>query len=164
MIVIERRLVGIYLEDHWAAATGGVEIARRLRGGNRDTEWAEDLERICAEIEADRDTLREVMAALGVRRNLPKAYGAWAAEKIGRLKLNGRLFSYSPLSRVVELEVLTVGIAGKLALWEALRRAADPELDDFDFVALGERAEAQRKVVKKVHKAAATEAFGEPPG
>jgi hypothetical protein len=161
MAMIERRLIGIYLEDHWAGAIGGVEMARRLRGSNRANDWAEDLNLLCAEIEEDRDTLREVMDALDVRRNLPKAYGAWAAEKLGRLKLNGRLFGYSPLSRMVELEVLMIGITGKVGLWDALRRAGRPELKDFDLAALGKRAEAQRKLVKKLHRAAATEAFAD---
>ena len=29
---------------------------------------------------------------------------AWVAEKLGRLKTNGQLTGYSPLSRLVELE------------------------------------------------------------
>ncbi|HEY5977292.1 MAG TPA: hypothetical protein VIT85_05500 [Solirubrobacterales bacterium] len=159
MRMIERRLIGIYLEDHYAGSTGGVELARRLRASNRDTEWTEDLERICVEVEEDRDSLRDVMEALGVRRNLPKAYGAWAFEKVGRLKLNGRLTGYSPLSRIVELEMLMIGVTGKQGLWDALRRADRPELEDFDLEALGKRAEAQRKVVKKIHRAAAERAF-----
>jgi len=159
MRMIERRLIGIYLEDHWAGATGGVELARRLRSSNRESEWAEDLARVCGEVEADREALGDVMKALGVRRNLPKAYGAWAMEKVGRLKLNGRLTGYSPLSRVVELEMLMIGITGKLGLWEGLRSAGRSELGGFDFEELAKRAEAQREVVKKIHRAATTEAF-----
>ena len=43
------------------------------------------------------------------------------AELVGRLKLNGRLFERSPLSSVVELETLVVGVRGKEALWTALQ-------------------------------------------
>jgi hypothetical protein len=42
-----------------------------------------------------------------------KNIAAWGIEKVGRLKLNGQLTGYSPLSRVVELEGLLAGIAGK---------------------------------------------------
>src|SRR4051812_2297530 len=123
MKMIERRLVGIYLEDHYAGATGGMELARRLHASNRDTEWAAELEKVCREAEEDRETLYGVMQALAVRRNLPKVYGAWALEKAGRLKLNGRLVGYSPLSRLVELEALMIGVTGKLGLWDALQQA-----------------------------------------
>ena len=44
----------------------------------------------------------------------------WTGEKLGRLKLNGQLLGYSPLSRLIELEGLMLGIAGKLAMWIAL--------------------------------------------
>lgn len=164
MRMIERRLIGIYLEDHYAGSSGGVELARRLRASNRDTEWAGDLERLCVEVEEDREALRDVMRALGVRRNLPKAYGAWALEKVGRLKLNGQLTGYSPLSRLVELEMLMIGVTGKLGLWDALRRADRPELKEFDLVALGKRADAQRKVIKTIHRSAADLAFADESG
>lgn len=164
MSVIERRLIGIYLEDHYAGSTGGMELARRLRANNRDTGWAEDLEKICVEVEEDRVALHDVMEALGVRRNLPKAYGAWAFEKVGRLKLNGRLTGYSPLSRIVELEMLMLGVTGKKGMWDGLRLADRAELADFDLTGLAKRAEAQRKVLKKIHDAAAAEAFDEQSG
>jgi hypothetical protein len=164
MKMIERRLVGIYLEDHYAGATGGMELARRLHASNRDTEWGAELEKVCREVEEDRQTLYGVMQALGVRRNLPKVYGAWALEKAGRLKLNGRLVGYSPLSRLVELEALMIGVTGKLGLWDALQQAHRPELADFDLDDLLERARAQLEIVKKIHRAAAAAAFADESG
>jgi hypothetical protein len=125
--VIERRHLAIYLNDHLAGPTGGVELARRARSSNRGTKWGEALEGICAEVEADRTTLEEVMERLAVRRNTAKVAGAWAAEKLGRLKLNGRLRGYSPLSRLLELEMLHIGITGKLELWQALQAAGISE-------------------------------------
>jgi hypothetical protein len=161
MKMIERRLIAIYLEDHWAGATGGVELARRLRSSNRETEWSGDLEKVCVEVEEDRETLRDLMKALGVRRNLPKAYGAWAFEKVGRFKLNGRLTGYSPLSRVVELDGLVTGISGKVALWVALLQVApeEPRLDAARLERLRERGESQRASVEELRERAAREAF-----
>jgi len=159
--MIERRLIGIYLEDHWAGSTGGLELARRLRSSNREAEWAEDIAKICVELEEDRDVLREVMQALGVRRNLPKAYGAWAFEKVGRLKLNGRITGYSPLSRLLELEGLEMGITGKRSLWQVLGRAfADDErVAGFDFAALMARADEQLAGLRDRRLAAVREAL-----
>ncbi len=159
--VIERRLLAIYLNDHLAGATGGVELARRARASNRGTRWGEPLAIVCAEIEADRTTLEEVMEQLAVKRDSAKIAGAWAAEKLGRLKLNGRLRGYSPLSRMLELEMLLIGITGKLGLWRALQHTREAKLARFDLAALIERAESQRQVVEGLRLDAAAEALPE---
>jgi hypothetical protein len=101
------------------------------------------------------------MSALGVRVERAKVIAGWAAEKIGRLKLNGRLLSYSPLSRVMELEMLTLGVTGKLSLWSALRQLApgDPRLDPNELTRLSERAEAQLQELERLRERAVTEAF-----
>jgi hypothetical protein len=44
-----------------------------------------------------------------------------ADEIASRLKANGRLIGYSPLSRVLELEGLIMGITGKLEMWRSLQ-------------------------------------------
>ena len=162
--MIERRLLAIYLNDHLAGATGGVDLARRARSSNRDTEMGDALARICAEIEADRATLERVMERLAVKRDRPKVAGAWAAEKLGRLKLNGRLTGYSPLSRVVELEMLHLGITGKIQLWQALEQSLQAGLEQFDLAGLIERAESQRAEVERLRLAAAAEAFAQESG
>jgi len=53
-----------------------------------------------------------------------KVLGGWAAEKVARFKPNGRLLQRSPLSSVVDLESLLLGIEGKRACWRVLRRRA----------------------------------------
>jgi hypothetical protein len=150
------QLLAIYLNDHLAGATLGVELARRLRSSNNDSS---ELARLCEEIEADRETLERVAERLGIRRCRLKAAGAWGAEKLGRLKLNGQLTGYSPLSRLVELEMLYVGITGKMQLWKTLERTASERLAEFDFERLAERAERQRAAVDELHFGAAERAF-----
>jgi hypothetical protein len=137
-------LLATYLNDHLAGSTVGVELARRARGSNEGTALGDFLARLAAEIEEDRDSLEEVMRAVGAGRDRIKVAGAWAGEKVGRLKLNGRLLGYSPLSRLVELEGLRLGVEGKACLWRMLRELADPRLAQFDFDALLARAERQR--------------------
>ena len=58
-------LLAIYLNDHLAGSTVGVELARRARGANEGTELGQLLERLVREIEEDRDTLGAVMDAVG---------------------------------------------------------------------------------------------------
>jgi hypothetical protein len=134
-------------------------LARRAAGSNEGTELGDFLSRLVAEIEEDRETLAAVMAALGVGADPVKRSLAWGAEKVGRLKPNGQLLGYSPLSRLVELEGLRIGIAGKQALWDAMGATPVTELADFDFAALAERAARQLAELEPYRLAAAREAF-----
>ncbi|HEY1853380.1 MAG TPA: hypothetical protein VGG40_02230 [Solirubrobacterales bacterium] len=147
-------LLAIYLNDHLAGATGGVETARRARNSNEGTEFGEPLAQICEEIESDRETLEAVMEELGVARSRWKPALGWVGEKLGRLKPNGQLRGYSPLSRVVELELLLVGITGKLRLWALLDELVGEESSP-DLGALIRRAEDQRARVEDLEVRAA---------
>src|SRR4051812_22047004 len=159
--MVDRKLLGTYLNDHLAGSTLGLELAKRARGSNEGSEYGEVLERIAREIEEDRATLQKLMDAFEIKRDRPKVMGAWIAEKLGRLKPNGRLLSYSPLSRLIELEMLALGITGKLSLWEALSEVAaeDARLDLAELKKLSERADRQRAEVWKLRQRAAREAL-----
>lgn len=152
-------LLRTYLQDHHAGSTVGVELARRAAGANQDTEFGEPLGRIADEIAEDRESLERLMERLGVKPHPVKDAGGWVAEKLGRLKPNNRLLGYSPLSRVLELEGLLIGVTGKLALWEALRDSLGESLDGVDLVALGDRAQDQRARLEDMRRRAAVEAF-----
>lgn len=149
-------LLAIYLNDHFAGATAGVELASRLRSSNQDDpEFGSALAEICTEIEADRETLKAVMNQLGVAQDRVKPLVATLAERVGRLKLNGRLWSYSPLSRLDELEFLQVAVVGKRGLWRALERTRAEDLADFELSALADRATEQLRRLEALHLKAA---------
>jgi hypothetical protein len=151
-----RGLLAIYLNDHLAGATAGVELARRLRASNEDDpEFGSALAEVCAEIEADRETLKAVMDRLGVAQSKLKPLAATLGERLGRLKPNGRLLSYSPLSRLDELELLQIGVVGKRRLWRALERTHAEDLSGFDLGALAERATEQLRRLEALHLKAA---------
>ncbi|HLM08328.1 MAG TPA: hypothetical protein VK307_01365 [Thermoleophilaceae bacterium] len=156
-----RKLFRIYLQDHMAAANGGVELARRLRGSNQGTPYGDALARIADEIDADRRALEGIAEDLGVEPDRAKQLAAWAAEKAGRLKLNGQLTGYSPLSRVVELEGLAAGVTAKLSLWRVLLELAPGELrlEAARLERLIERGEEQRSTLEELRTRAAREAF-----
>lgn len=159
-------LLGIYLNDHLAGATAGLELARRAAARNRGSEFGDRLKELAGLIEEDREALRDVMRRLDAGENVAKTAVAWLAERAGRLKLNGRLLSYSPLSRVEELEALHLGVQGKLDLWLALKetRATDPRLDGVDLDGLARRARAQGDELEAMRLRAASKAFGAPSG
>ena len=154
-----RNRLAIYLNDHLAGATGGLELARRTAGANAGTEFGETLEQLAKEIAEDREALRRVMDELEIGQDRVKVAGGWAAEKFGRLKLNGQLTGYSPLSRLIELEGLHVGITGKLELWRMLNTTVGPRLRRVDLEELIKRAESQRRRLTPLRKAAAEQAF-----
>lgn len=139
----------------------GVELAKRAASSNKGTELGAFLSDLADDIEADRNALKSVMDHLGITENRVKVPIAWAAEKVGRLKPNGQITGYSPLSRMVELEGLALGITGKLALWRSLA-ATRSDLGAFDLETLIARAESQRDGVEEHRIAAAREAFGAP--
>jgi hypothetical protein len=148
-----------YLRDHHAGATAGVELARRAAGSNEGNAYGKELSRIADEIAEDRVTLEEVMAELGVRADPIKDRAAWAAEKLGRLKPNGQMIGYSPLSRVIELEGLVLGVTGKLALWESLQVAAGTRIEGVDLDRLAERAADQRRRLEALRRKSVSEAL-----
>jgi hypothetical protein len=123
--------LSIYLNDHLAGSATGLELARRL---------GDDA--LAREIEEDRATLIEVMRRLDVDTDEARQAIGWIGEKALRVKPGGRL---------QDLEALSLGVEGKLALWEALRRARaeDPRLDGIDLAALSARAQSQRGRVEE---------------
>lgn len=158
---MNKKLLGIYLNDHLAGSTVGLELAKRARGQNRNSAYGDFLDTLAEEIEEDRETLKGIMDDLGIRKDPAKVAAGWIGEKAGRLKLNGQLTGYSPLSRLVELEGLALGVTGKLALWKALRLAdTEPALDGPALERLIERAERQQRGLEERRLTAAREALG----
>jgi hypothetical protein len=152
------RYLPIYLNDHLFGATVGVELARRVRSSNEGGELGGFLAGLCEELEDDRARLREAMHGLGVAVNPLKPVGGWMAEKAGRLKLNGQLRGYSPLSRVIELEGLAIAINANLACWQALERCGEGA--GVDFAELAQRSRAQLRRLEPHRLEADRAAFG----
>lgn len=80
----------------------GSSLARRLAASEREGRKADILDRLATEIAEDRVALQEVMAALDVPVRLSETWASWTAERISQLRLNGRVFRRSQLSRVLE--------------------------------------------------------------
>jgi hypothetical protein len=147
------RYLPIYLNDHLGGATLGVELARRALEENEDDEF---LRWLVAQVVEDRALLLRLMARRGIKPSILKSGVAWLAEKVGRLKPNGHVVTYSPLSRLLELEGLAAGLDAKLGLWLALQ---ETESDD-ELPTLIARAREQRARLEPVRLAAARAALG----
>jgi hypothetical protein len=158
-----RKRFHLYLQDHLAAAVGGVELAGRASRTEADTDFGPPLHALQRDIEQDAVQLRELVEALGATPKIPLKEGAvWLAEKLARLKLNDRVATRSPLGRLYELEGLQTAVTGKRGLWQSLLETipAEPRLAHFDLRGLLERADEQRARVAELHDRAARLAFG----
>lgn len=155
-------LLGIYLNDHLAGATGGAELARRMAAAGHVPAAEGVLRGLAVEIAQDRAALLEIMAALGVQVRGYKICAGWIGEKAGRLKLNGHLLDRSPLSNLEELELLRLGVEGKAAGWRTLRVLADREerLDAGQLDGLISRARHQADLLEESRVRAAAQITG----
>ena len=159
---LDAELFGLYLSDHLTGATAGAERMERMSVAYVDTPVYASLSELAEELRLERAFLVHLIDDLEVRRRLHRQAASWLGERVGRLKLNGRSFSRSPLSLLLELELLRSAVIGKLGLWQVLgEHAADLGLDRAAFDALGERALAQAEVLGNAHAFARSRAFRE---
>src|SRR3954470_18333035 len=148
-----------YLNDHLAGSTTGRELAKRTLSSNRGTQFEPALEWLPQQLVGERQALLDIMHAVDAPEDHLKKLAAYAVERVGRLKPNNSILSYSPLSRVVEFEGLVLGVTGKLAGWRALQQLEDPRLAEFDLEQLAQRSLEQRDRVEEQRRAAARLAF-----
>ena len=152
-------LLGIYLNDHAAAAVAGLELARRCQASNRGTALGRDLAIFVTEAGEDREQVLRLLRRLGVPEDRKKRAAAFVAERVARLKLNGQLLGYSDLSRLVELEALCSGVEAKLSLWRSLQQVAGGEAVGADLDHLVARAQRHREMLEGHRLEAARRAF-----
>ena len=155
------RFLRIYMSDQLALGVVWRELARRTLGASEGTPDGDVLRRVADAIAEDVATFAQMMRRLGFSTRTPKVAVAILAERAGRLKLNGRIVKRSPLSQFQELDVLVMGIEGKVLLWQNLRDGAGlgARLPDVDFERLVERAREQRALLEPLHARAAREAL-----
>ncbi len=152
-------LLGHYLNDHLAGSVAGRDLAEQIAEKHAGTPVGQLMSELVADIEADQSTLEELMERLGVDKSRLKQAGGWMTEKLTRLKLNDTLTGSEPLSRLMQMETLSVGIEGKLALWRSLQSLRFPQGDIADLDRLVRRAQDQLERLEPHRIDAAVAAF-----
>lgn len=154
-------LLGIYLNDHLGGSMAGVEVAEKLRSKNEGTPFGTALAGLVLEVKEDRATLENLMDRLGIERNPAKQAAGRGLEKLGRLRTSKPLTGSAEVSRMIDIEALSLGIEGKFAMWRALKEIADldAQLAATDFDGLVERAGRQREALEPYRLQAVVLAF-----
>jgi hypothetical protein len=150
----------IYLADHFAATALAGDLALRSLRRNRGSNLEAWLRSFLDENDRQRSLMLDAMRRVGAARNPVKDLAARTAERLGRLKPNGQLRGYSPLSRLVEIEALLGTIAGCRSLWVALDAVGDPRWDSLPFGEAARRLEDLGGELERLVGGAAIEAFG----
>lgn len=149
-------LLGIYLNDHLAALIAGRELVKRIHAAAANEDDRAFLTDLASHLEAGERELERLLRHIGVRRSHLKSWLAWTGEKLGRLKLNGRIKDRSPLSELVELEGLATLFEYEYALWRALHETAPQHAHPADdFLVRAQQARERRDLCERRTQAAA---------
>jgi hypothetical protein len=118
--ILDGRLLALYLRDHHALLIALRELARRMTGATRDDDRRTFAAEVAQIADDDRACLEGFLSQLDSGPSRTRESAVWAAEKLGRLKLNGRVVRPSPLSAVTELEGCGLLLESNRALWSGL--------------------------------------------
>jgi hypothetical protein len=157
---VDGPIFGLYLSDHLTGATAGLSRIERMARDFTDTPVHAELSDIAVQLRTERELLRSLIHDLGLRQRPYRQAASWLVEHAGRLKLNGRVFSRSPMTMVLEAELMRAAVMGKLGLWQTLEEMAeDLGLDPVRYEVLGQQAHQQLAALGRVHQHARLHAF-----
>jgi hypothetical protein len=140
----------IYLNDHLAGSVGALELLDRLIKTYKGKPLERFFNDLRKEIEADQDTLQDLIKKLGEEESVVRKAGAWVSEKLSHAKIRLSDSEEGQMGLFHALEVLVLGILGKRGLWSALAAAADtvPPLRELNYGRLIKRAADQCDLVE----------------
>lgn len=149
-----------YLNDHLGGATGALQLLEHLADSAESPADKQFFVNLHAEISEDRDILKGLIEKTGKQPSGLRQAGGWIAAKVGQLKLAVDNTAAGTLDHFEALEILSLGILGKRALWRALATVAHlPELHGLDLPRLEARALDQHDRVEARRLAAAPHAL-----
>jgi hypothetical protein len=152
-----------YLNDHLAGSVAALELVDRLIKTYQRQALGRFFRELRQEIEADQETLKELIHKLGVEESTARKAAGWLAEKLSRPKISVSNSPEGDMGLFLALEALVLGITGKHSLWRALAAASknNPGLAQVDYAELQQRAMEQRDLMETKRLEAACTLFQE---
>ena len=149
---MSRDLLELYLSDHLTGATAGANRIARMADDFVDTPVFAQLGQLANEISAERDFLERIINDLGLKQKPYRQAAAWVGERVGRLKSNGKVVERSPMTMLLETELMRGAVNAKLGVWESVREHAEAlSLDRSVFEKLIETSRKQVELLEEVH-------------
>jgi hypothetical protein len=135
----------VYLNDHLAGATAGVDLVKTA-AGNHEGELGEFFVGLADAISADYHTLTSLVDQMNVHASGAKEAFAKIGSDVSSAKFSGESVDDPQFGTFLTLETLSIGVEGKKCMWTALKAVAGehPELTALDIDTLIERAQSQR--------------------
>ena len=150
-----------YVNDHLGGAKIALQELESMRDQHDDEHFRDFARTLLPEIQKDDATLQSIAERTGSDSGPLKEAGGWLLEKLARVKLGHT--GTSDFRMFESLELLSVGIQGKLCLWKALETASrsDARLRTYDFNELVKRASAQYEQVEAERLGLAAKVFAD---
>lgn len=147
----------LYLDARLAVAEGWIALVRRMARENHGTDLGADLQELLGDLLDEPPVLRSMLLQVGGREHRLKQRLARWAERLGRLRRNGSVLRYSPLSRLDEIEGLAAALTLRAEMWESLVQAFGPgyRVDGRDLGTVRARARRQAAWLEPHHAEAA---------
>ncbi|MEA2149868.1 MAG: hypothetical protein QOD69_1698 [Solirubrobacteraceae bacterium] len=135
----------VYLNDHLAGATAGVELARKA-AETHDGELGRFFTELADGISADFNTLTSLIDQMDAHASGAKEALAKIGSEVSEAKFSGESVDDPGFGTFLTLETLSIGVEGKLCMWKALKVVEGEyrELAAVDMDTLIERAQSQR--------------------
>ena len=109
-----------YVQDHLAGARFAIALIEDLRQQPDDPELAQFSGTLLSQVEADRQTLEGLLQTSSAEEpSALKEAASALAQKASRLKLS----MSEQLGRFEAVDLLSLGVLGKRALWKAVETA-----------------------------------------
>jgi hypothetical protein len=153
--ILDGHMLALYLRDHHALLVAMGELAGRMTSSSRPAAMRELAGELAEAAADDRSAVEDLLRRLDSEPSPVRHAAAWSFEKVGRLKLNGRVLRPSPLAPVTELEGCKLLLESDRALWSGLAQLA---IGPADAAERAQRAEglleaAERLRVEAFHDA-----------
>lgn len=138
-----------YLHDHLAGSNFAIELLKSLEEQHASDPLGQFAAAELKLLLEDREILQGIVDRVGTETSALKEATAWVAEKASRFKL--RHPSSPEFGTFEALELLALGIHGRVALWRVLSSIApaDSRVGSQDFETLAARAQAQHDRVEE---------------